>query len=65
MAYGRVEIVGGWENLLTKDNAKDGNMLPQTQNLMFMFKMIHCNGNGQMMAKVLILSLIVLIYVFE
>ena len=63
LAYGCVETVGGMENFLTKDNAKDGGMLPQTQNQIFVFKMIHCNGN--MMIVIVILNLIVLIYVFE
>ena len=52
MASGCEEIVGGMEHFLTKDNAKDGIMLPQTQNPMFVFKITHCNGNG--MAIVLI-----------
>ena len=43
-AYGCVEIIGGMDFFLTKDIAKDLFMLPQTQNLMFVFKMIHCNG---------------------
>ena len=47
LAYGCVETVGGMENFLTKDNVKDGGMLPLTQKPMFAFKMIHCNGNGQ------------------
>ena len=47
MAYRCVEIAGGWEVFLTKDNVKEYGMLPQTQNPMFVFKMIHCNGNGK------------------
>ena len=52
-AYGSVEIVGGMEDFLTKDNAMEYGKLSQTQNPMFMFKMIHCNGNGYSLAMML------------
>ena len=44
MVYGCVKTFGRWDNFLTKDNAKEGIMLPQTGNPIFMFKMIHYNG---------------------
>ena len=54
MEYGCVETVGGLAIFQIKNNAKEFFMLPQTQNQIFMFKMIHCNGNGNMMAVIMI-----------
>ena len=63
VAYGCVRTVGGKENLLTKENAWEIYMLPQPQNLMHMFKILHCNGKVAMI--ILVLSLSVLMYVFK
>ena len=46
MVYGCVKTFGRWDNFLTKDSAKEGIMLPQIQNPIFMFKMIHYNEFG-------------------